>query len=56
VIRGGPGAAPSREAGAGVIGTRDGPKAALSREAEAEPQGHVMALKLPRVERQESLS
>jgi hypothetical protein len=33
VTRGGPGAAPSREAGAGVAGTRGGPGAVPSREA-----------------------
>jgi hypothetical protein len=56
VSRGGPGAAPSRETGAGVVGTRGGPGATLSREAGAEPQGHVAALELPRAERRESLS
>jgi hypothetical protein len=35
VPRGGPGAAPGREAGAGATGARGGPGAVLSREAGA---------------------
>jgi hypothetical protein len=47
---------PKSEGGARAAGTRDGPKAAPSRERVPEPWGHVTASELPSVERREPLS